>query len=525
MKYQDTSGNVIEVSSPELNPQLIAGKTLVSDSIPLSTLTGTSQPLTPVQPNPTLTPSVSGLNAELDKTYQLTPEEQKAQTIYNRLGELTGQTVGESAYRTGQEAEQGIPELIKTQSDLSSRLKGLQNEALAIPLQLQEQVRKGGNIVTAGGLQPIQTAALRNNAIQALSTSSLLEASRGNLTTAMTLVDRAVQQKFQPIREEIDANTKNLQLILQSPEYTNSQKKRAQMQIDIQDERKRALETQEKDQKDIYILATKAAESGADASTLQKIQDSKTPFEALQIAANAGLFTQGQKINSQVVKLDNGNTVLLNTDTGKVIANLGGAKPLTTPSGGQGRAVSTITQSIVNNPSLFDDLTPTVKGQVITELQAGGYDTTNLGVKGLSDTAIKEIAQTQKALSDLDTLKSTIQGNEQYIGPISGLQRFNPYSKARQIQADVDRVKQTVGRALEGGVLRKEDEEKYKKILATLSDTPSTAIYKIDALISSIQRDIQNYKQLQGAAGRSLNVKQPLGKTGATTDLRSKYNY
>ena len=141
--------------------------------------------------------------------------------------------------------------------------------------------------------------------------------------------------------------------------------------------------------------------------------------------------------------------------TGKVVSETDlGAKEAT----GIGGKISSITQSIIDNPSLFDDLTPTKKGTVISELQVSGYDTSNLGVKGLSDTAITEIAQTQKAVTDLSELKIIMQGNEQFIGPITGLQRFNPYSKARQVQADINRVKQTVGKALEGGVLRKEDE-------------------------------------------------------------------
>ena len=65
-------------------------------------------------------------------------------------------------------------------------------------------------------------------------------------------------------------------------------------------------------------------------------------------------------------------------------------KPITGTLGG----VSSLTNSIIENPSLFDDLTPTAKGGVIAQLQAQGYDTVNLGVKGLSDTAIKELAQT-----------------------------------------------------------------------------------------------------------------------------------
>src|SRR3990167_2258675 len=154
--------------------------------------------------------------------------------------------------------------------------------------------------------------------------------------------------------------------------------------------------------------------------------------------------------------------------------------------GEQPTGISSTTQAIIDNPSLFDDLTPTEKGKVITQLQTNKYDTSNLGVKGLSDTAIQNVAQTQKALDDLAYLKTKIQGNESKLGPIKGLAALNPWSEARKLQADVDRVRQTVGKALEGGVLRKEDEEKYKKILATLTDTPTTALYKVDALIGSI---------------------------------------
>jgi len=99
------------------------------------------------------------------------------------------------------------------------------------------------------------------------------------------------------------------------------------------------------------------------------------------------------------------------------------------------------------------------------------------------------------------------------------------------VQADIDRVKQTVGKALEGGVLRKEDEDKYKKILATITDTPETALYKIDAIISSINQDIANYKSLQQASGRVANVNTSLQKKGTSNatpsaeDLRKKYNY
>jgi hypothetical protein len=176
-----------------------------------------------------------------------------------------------------------------------------------------------------------------------------------------------------------------------------------------------------------------------------------------------------------------------------------------------------ISQAVVDNPSLLSTLTPTVRGQVITELSQGGYDVSSLGTKPLSDVAIKEINQTNFALSSLNDLKTTIQNNLEYVGPVRGLSALNPWSKARQVQSDVDRVRQTVGKALEGGVLRKEDEEKYKKILATLTDTSETATYKIDNLIQSIQANLTDYQTLQENNGKSLNLKSSLEKKGNAT--------
>ena len=157
-------------------------------------------------------------------------------------------------------------------------------------------------------------------------------------------------------------------------------------------------------------------------------------------------------------------------------------------------------KAVYNEPLLLNNYTSTEKGKILDEILGAGLDFG--GTKALSDGAIKDISQTEAAIANLYNLKEIVSNNLEYIGPISGLQKYNPWSKARKAQAEIDRVRQTVGKALEGGVLRKEDEEKYKKILATLNDTPDTAFYKIDSLITSLERDIDNYKKIQSDSGR-----------------------
>lgn len=63
-------------------------------------------------------------------------------------------------------------------------------------------------------------------------------------------------------------------------------------------------------------------------------------------------------------------------------------------------------------------------------------------------------------------------------------------SKSRQ--ATIDTVKQIIGKALEGGVLRKEDEIKYEKILPQIGDPPTVAKAKIDGLKQAIADKKQN---------------------------------
>jgi len=350
--------------------------------------------------------------------------------------------------------------------NISAQLQALNAEATAIPIQMQQDSVGRGR--TAGGIAPLQADELRKVALRAIPLQAQAYLAQAEVANA-----QGQQQLAQDLYTQAE-QTLNKQFELQMADS----------------ERQYNFQTNLVNK--VYEFANSQEQRQLDALKTKQTQD----FQAQQADIKYQRDLQLEKIKN----------------SSKTIP-------------GQ---ISPTTQSIINNPSLFDDLTPTVRGQVIAELQAGGYETTNLGVKGLSDTAIQSIAQTQKALSDLTDLKSKIEGKTNMLGPITGLAALNPYSQARQLQADVDRVRQTVGKALEGGVLRKEDEEKYKKILATLTDTPETASYKIDALISSIQRDIENYKSLQQSSGRSIDVGASLQKKGAVTpvtELRTKYNY
>lgn len=280
-KYKDpNTGAVTIVGNPDLNPDLIAGKTLVGDTITADSL-ASETPIDFQTVNETPVYPVAGLGTQL---LQPTAPEQQAQSFTEQIQALNEQLLGQSELRATEEEEADIVGLTKTQQDLQSRLKAIQNEALAIPLQLQQEAEGRG--ITKAGLAPIQTGRLRTNAIQALGTASLLEASRGNLTLALDLVDRAVAQKYDPIREQIAVARANLDLILESPAFTLAEKNRAIAQKDIQDAKASAIAKQEANDKAISNYAIEAVRFGADAEQAKYIQESQTPEQALQRASS-----------------------------------------------------------------------------------------------------------------------------------------------------------------------------------------------------------------------------------------------
>lgn len=127
-----------------------------------------------------------------------------------------------------------------------------------------------------------------------------------------------------------------------------------------------------------------------------------------------------------------------------------------------------------------------------------------------SGTARSLPASSATDIADLDTSLDDVGRLEKDIGSMGGavpgimthvpdvVTEFTGIgAEAKSQQALIDRVKQVIGKALEGGVLRKEDEAKYAKILPTVSDPPQVKKAKIAGLKAAItqkrQRMLENF--------------------------------
>lgn len=348
---KDANGNVIGYASGAT----AADANNISAAITSAHLdpTATQQPY--YTPSPTATYPVSTLDTSIPTPTPLTPAQTEAQGLTGTLKQLNDSLIGKSADQTAAEAAAGIPGLNETITDLSSQLTGLQNQAKAIPLSLQNESEGRG--ITAGGLAPISSAALRDNATQALTVSTLLDAAKGNLSTAQAKADAAVAAKYGPIQEQITAATANLNLILNSPEYTQEEKAQAQSQLDAQNAKQAVLDKQKADASTINTTAITAAsyignfKATADypsaATALNAISNASTPAQAQSIATATGL-TKPADVSTQVVET-NGRKQLIDSKTGAVIKDLGAAPA----AAATGTAAERASQSISNYSSKF----------------------------------------------------------------------------------------------------------------------------------------------------------------------------
>lgn len=160
--------------------------------------------------------------------------------------------------------------------------------------------------------------------------------------------------------------------------------------------------------------------------------------------------------------------------------------------------------TVRRNPALFDNLPPDTKARIAPHLEAAGF--TDFGTKA-SDTELNKIQGIEKGIAALAALRKKIADNPGALGPISGKLRYFPLAKERiKLQADIDTARQIVGKAMEEGVLRKEDEAKYEKILPTMDDLPEIADYKLGQLDEMMNRDVGSYKANLRSAGRRIGA-------------------
>lgn len=106
------------------------------------------------------------------------------------------------------------------------------------------------------------------------------------------------------------------------------------------------------------------------------------------------------------------------------------------------------------------------------------------------------------------------------FGPIEGLKALNPWDvQHKTIDDDLRRASQIIGRFMEGGVLRKEDEEKYRKMLPVITDNIQVATDKLVGIKKLLADKSAQYLSDYEAAG--FDVSGFMGKLPGTENMNT----
>lgn len=167
--------------------------------------------------------------------------------------------------------------------------------------------------------------------------------------------------------------------------------------------------------------------------------------------------------------------------------------------------IDLLARTAIANPAspLLSNLPSVDKRAVMTRMiELGGVPQ-----KGLDPGEMENLAQFDAGLWQLSNLSEAIDGNLDVFGPIVGrlmpwLYFTDPGQRALSVDAKIRLARQTIGKALEGGVLRKEDELKYEKILPTLQDRPELAKVKLQVVARSLKYQRDRYLEIARQQGR-----------------------
>jgi len=139
----------------------------------------------------------------------------------------------------------------------------------------------------------------------------------------------------------------------------------------------------------------------------------------------------------------------------------------------------------------------------------GQQDNTNPGGPAISSATAADLGDSkaaQEMISSLESSIGSVSGKKAFSPIVGNLRSYNPWdTDVQSIQSQINATKQIVGKYLEGGVLRLEDEKKYEKILPKIGDTPEVAKAKVDQVKKLIQEKYASQTETLGQAGYDIS--------------------
>lgn len=504
---------------------------------------------------PSYTISASSIKIPELQEIELSPVEQQLQDLLSERESISKNLLGEEKLRAEEEQRLGISEQRKKAQEYINQLQSLQAEEKAIPLQIQEEFKGRG--VTAGGIVPIQTGRLRENAIKALTVNATLQGTLGNISLALDEVDRAVSQKYDPIREELKTNIERYNIIANSPLASVEQQNKARKLAEEDRKRNKILNEEKANYEAILSASVKAAVNGADTLTIRSIQKllgdpkSENVVEANRLlsqflpqkkektqddgikklsALYSGSYTfqdrkkiptfeefikQKEEEAQQSFSVETRNSLKAQYENEKQsIEN----SNLNTQRANKISMLSPLARDVFKEPKLYFTLTNTEKGKIATEIANTGLDAGNLVLgkkQKLAATQADDLVQARLAKSNIERISKLVESLGAQGPGIGQFRSANPFDD-RVIELN-NLITQTVpglarGIFKEVGVLTDTDIDTYTRTIANPKLTKEQAETATRQLLETINNSILFQIEIYNALGYDLGTVETLFK-------------
>lgn len=418
-------------------------------------------------------PDTSGLDKLISSLTTGSPEQTQAQeaqkSTLQTIQDTMAKLLGEGARKSELETEKGVFDKQKALNETIAQIR-FNNASAFDATQTQED-----RLAPTFAIQGTQAQIERQRAVKNYSLAAVAAVQQDNLALAQDQVQKALEAEFRPLERALEFQ--KLFLEQNRADLERADKKTADKLNIVLAERERILNQQKEDKNAIYNLIPSLSNAGS--GVISSVIGAKTLDEALSIAAPY----LAQKNNS-IVKLDNGRTLLVDTQSGNVVADLGGAKQA------PGGLPQTIGNAEYGTPDYYRSLFQgSVGGKQLT-----GEQTTPLTKAAIVLDQVGELAATLKTTN---------------TDPILGILRDNnPYDvKARLIAAQLRSTVPNLARGVYGevGVLTDTDIANYIQTLPNIR-TPEQANNLVLAMtLGTIKNSYQNYLETYAASGRDVS--------------------
>jgi len=359
--------------------------------------------------------------------------------------------------------------ILQAQQNVSN-LTGQLNQIVATGQQNQQMVVGQGRGIPSAIIGGQQAEMARETAIQSLPVSAQLNAAQGNLEMAQSNLNTLFKIYSDDATNAYNAKSKRNEAIFT---FLTDQEKAKLASIQKQEDRAYAEQLNARDANNTIAIEVSKNGKGTPAM-YDSLAKATTVAEGIKIAGSA-LQTQ----TNDIVKLGNGNTVLIDKFTGEIIKNLGGAAPNE--------------NNIPQKNSFFftKDSIDTLHNGDIVKVIANTIKTTGAKQTQSTNDAINVIAGVQLLVDENQN------GKFSGLGP---MQVGDYFSTAKQIgqRGSIGALNLKVQQWASGASLTTQQIEQVEKITPKILDTDKQVRSKVNSLANYMVTQVRGQLAGQG---------------------------